>query len=362
MKKLLTLFSLSIVQMFAFIGCASSTGPIESTGEKKVWTPVAEFTNICIKDIKIINDELYISGRTEDRKGVLYKSSDGEKWSSAMPSDSTFMSGLNAIDSYRGKIIGVGNCTPICIIEKDTIIPISPIVKIYASQMTTTEKGIFIGTSELYDCAYFSNDSLTYVQNHLYTNNNDNECIYEGGGIKPIAISKLLKERNSPNERILISNTENYNFVTAFSNGIIDCFPHKGLSPDDKGVGSYDMIYIGDTLYACTMGRVVYYDNSRGWKMFGDSLPKIHNIYPTALAITYDELRRNMYVGTTYSGVLRWKVGKGWESFNEGITPIWGDVYTTVTDIMYFKGNLFLTYGDRKKWQSQWRGVLKIKL
>ena len=362
MKSTIIFHAIFIIQLFTFIGCASSTGPIDSTGGKKIWTPVTEFTNICIRDIKIIDDELYISGRTDDRMGILYKSSDGVKWSSVMPPDSIFLGGLNAIDTYYGKIIGVGNYTPICIIEKDNVIPISPIVKIPANQMITTEKGVFIGTSELYNCAFFSNDSLTYVQNHLYTNGNDNECIYEGGGIKPIVVTKLIKEKNSPNERILISNTENYNFVTTFSNGIIDCFSHKGLSPFDKSVGSYDMIYIRDTLYACTMGRIVYYDNSHGWKMFGDTLPKIHNIYPTALAITYDELKQNMYVGTTYSGVLRWKEGKGWESFNEGMIPIWEDVYATITDITYFKGNLFLTYGDRKKWKSQWRGVLKIKL
>jgi len=366
MKKLLTLFSLSIVQIFTFIGCASSTGPIESTGENKVWTPVAEFANVYVNEIKIINDELYIAGRTEDRKGVLYKSSDGEKWSSAMPSDSTFMSGLKAIDSYRGKIIGVGNCTPICIIEKDTIIPMSPIVKIHASKMMTTEKGIFIaagGDYTSYNCAFFSNDSLTYVQNHLYTYN-DNECIYEGGGIKPIEISKLLKEKNSPNERILLSNTENYNFVTSFSNGIIDCFPNKGLSLKDKECGSLDMIYIEDTLYACTTGRIVYYDNSRGWKTFGDSLPKIQNVYPATVAIAYDELRHTIYVGTSCSGVLRWKEGKGWESFNDGVNPAWENVHTAMSDLIYFKGNLFQTYGGERKWifTPPSTGVLKIKL
>ena len=364
MKSTIIFHAIFIIQLFTFMGCASSTGPIDSTGGKKIWTPVAELSNIYVNEIKIINDELYIAGRTDDHKGVLYKSVDGEKWTMAMPSDSTFLGGLKAIDSYRGKIIGVGTWTPICMLEKDTIIPISPIVKISASKMITTEKGIFIaagGDYTSYNCAYFSNDSLTYVQNHLYTYN-DNECIYEGGGIKPIAISRLLKDKNSSNDRIILANTENYNFVTAFSNGIIDCFPNKGLSINDKYSGCLDMIYIWDTLYACTTRHIVYYCNSQGWKSFGDSLPKIQNVYPAAVAIAYDELRHTMYVGTNYSGVLRWKEGKGWESFNDGVNPVWENIYATMSDLIYFKDSLFLTYGGDRKWPSSSTGVFKIKL
>jgi hypothetical protein len=364
MKRTVICFILSIVQIFTFIGCASSTGPIESTGGKKAWTPVAELANVYVNEVKIINDELYIAGRTDEHLGVLYKSSDGEKWSLVMPPDSTFLGGLNAIDSYHGKIIGVGSYTPICIIEKDTIIPISPIVKIHASQMITTEKGIFIAAGcgyYLYDCAFYSNDSLSYMQNHLNTSN-DNECIYEGGNIKPIEISKLLKEKNSPSERILLGNSVNYNFVTSFSNGTIDCFPNKGLNIYDKSAGCLDMMYIEDTLYACTMGRIVYYDNSLGWKLFADSLPITYKHYPTALAIAYDDLQHTIYVGTNYSGVIRWKEGKGWESFNDGANPVWENVYPTLSGLIYFKGNLFLTYGGERKWTSQSTGVLKIKL
>ena len=364
MKSTIIFHAIFIIQLFTFIGCASSTGPIDSTGGKKIWTPVTELSNIYVNEIKIINDELYIAGRTDDHKGVLYKSVDGEKWFSAMPTDNIFTEGLVAIDTYHGKIIGTAPYKPICIIEKDTVIQISPVIKIFMGKMITTEKGIFIAAGSnryLYDCVFFSNDSLTYVQNHLNTYN-DNECIYEGSIIKPIEISKLLREKNSANERILVSNTVTYNFVTSFSNGTIDCFPNKGLSINDKYSGCLDMMYIGDTLYACTMGRIVYYDNSREWKTFGDSLPKAYNHYPTALAITYDELQHTMYVGTNYSGVLKWKGGKGWESFNDGINPLWGAVFATMSDLIYFKGNLFLAYGGERKWTSLSTGVLKMKL
>ena len=362
MKSTIIFHAIFIIQLFTFIGCASSNCPIDSTGGKKIWTPVAEFSNIDVSEIKIMNDELYIAGHIGMNQ-YLYKSTDGEKWSLVMPPEKILPGYLNTVDYYNGKIVCGGRHAPLCVIEKDTLIPISPIIKIAASKMITIERGIFIGSSEYEanSCALFSNDSVTYIHNHLYTYN-DNECIYEGGIIRPLGIPKLLKQKNTPNERILIGNVDNYNFVTSFANGAIDCFPNKGLSLKDKECGSLDMIYIEDTLYACTMGRIVYYDNNRGWKTFGDSLPKIQNVYPTTLAIAYDESRHTKYVGTNYTGVLKWKEGKGWESFNEGMTPIWENVYATVSDLIYFKGYLYLTYGSSKRWPSQCTGVIKIKL
>ena len=112
---------LFIVLFLMNLGCDS---PVEVKPPLNRWESIHQLANMNVLDIKILNGELIIAG-IQDSHGVAYKSEDGIVWTLITPLENCFFNGICSIDYWKGDIIGVAPGLPICILSRDTLIPIS---------------------------------------------------------------------------------------------------------------------------------------------------------------------------------------------------------------------------------------------
>lgn len=353
-KERYVLFFLLFI--FLFLNC-NTTNPPDKVEAEFSWEKISALEGVDIWDVKIFKNDIYIGGNDFDGRGVIYKSSDGIEWSEVSPSIKDSLNyGVHAIDFFNDKLIASARSKPVYLITANSILPITPPIDMEIREMIFQDNNILIGTSNNYFLKYIVNGSLVNVSDSL---NTVNECTKQNS-IAPISVSKFIL--NPLTQNILISNYLSNHFVTTFQDASINCFPTDGLSESDKFFGSHDIIIINDTLFAAAYANVKFFSNNK-WKTFGDSLPKTpQSFFPYATSITYDYQKNDIYVATNYVGVVKWDANSGWKSINEELIKFPDGFYDSISDILFFKGNLILTFGTSKLWKSLSRGAMIYKL
>jgi len=347
--------TLLIIATLLIQSCNKPTEPHDSKTE--TWQKIADLEGVDVFDVKIHNNEIYIAGRDLNGKGVIYRSSDAINWEVFNPSIGDSLDwGVGAIDFYNGNLIACFTGKPVYIVMTDKISPLTkPILNDVREMIVDNNGNILIGTTgESYHLKYATKDSILNIYDSLSTPSTGG-C-YRQTAIVPIAVSKFLMSASHDN--ILIGNYSfNNHFVTVFGNAMIDCFPTEGLDQNEKYFGCHDIIYIDDTLFAAGYASIKYL-NQNEWKTYGDTLPKTpDSVLTIATSIAYDEIKNEIYVAANYIGVVKWVKNSGWTKLNNGLESFQG-YYDFISDIVYFKGKLLLTYGKSKNYKSTYSGAM----
>lgn len=359
-KIILLQFSirLTLLLLLILLSC-NTTGP--SDIDPKQWTKISSLEGVDVMDVKVYNECIYIAGRDVNDRGVIFKSSDAIHWETFSNSIGDSLDrGVGAIDFWNGDLIACFSGKPIYLVKGENVVPISnPILDVVKEMIVDNNDKILIGTMNNYYLKYYYRDSLYNISDSLYTDPYSSNC-YNQTGITGLNITCFLKDKYSQN--VLIGNYAfNHHFVTAFYDGKIECFETEGLSVNDKFNGCHDIIFAGSKLLAAGYASIKWLENNK-WKTYGDSLPKTSNGKPTiATGISFDEADNSLYAAANYIGVLKWEEKSGWQSFNSGLETFQG-FYDFISDIVYFKGVLLITYGTNNAYQSNLRGARYYKI
>ncbi len=372
-----TLLNISFMIICFTAGCKDKgvDPPPPVTVEKK-WETVPEFINLDIRYMIHFKDELYAAvvnyqGDTL-YKGAVLKTSDGNSW--------------RLVKTFNEKI---GPMT----VEEDSLYVLSDY---FIHKMNANGEWVIkFGLPWQITLAEYNGDMI-FFNNHLYVT----QTIFTGYMFKVssdrvwtriypfgpynengLGGAKFIKLKNNNIEKLYLRDAATDGYLIHFD-GELATFLQDGLPNPFKEANS--IAVHNDTLLAGFMGintgssgMIMYLDNNNVWKLYKDSLPNSKSAFnaqppfitlPTVLLCVGER----MFVATDVYGVLEWKPDGGWQKIHKGLMldqfePKENELYRTISFLEYFRGNLFVGYGNPAYMIGTWvngprKGLLKYKI
>ena len=367
----------SMILMFLMGGCKDGPIAIPPTiVEEKKWESVPEFNNLDIRYIIHFNNELYaaVVNYLGDilYKGAVLKTSDGISWSIVK----TFNEGIGPM-TVEGDSLYVN--TDHFIYKMDTRgrwvikygVPGEISEAQYNGDMIFFNGNLYI--SQTLSLGYMFKVSPDSVWTQILPFGPNIENNMSG--------AKIVKNKKNNIETLFIRTIATTGYIFQF-NGERATNIQKGLPSPFEGANSITIR--NDTLLAGfkevnnkASGMIMYLDDDNSWKLYRDSLPNsksAFNYLPslTTLSTVILFIKERMFVASDVYGVMEWKLDSGWKTLNYGLMlnqneAAENELYNTISFLEYFKGNLFVGYGNPAYMWGTWlagprKGLLKYKL
>lgn len=355
-------------------GCDDHGVDPPPTKEEKKWEAVPEFINLDIRYMIHFKNELYaaVVNYQSDTlyKGAILKTSDGNTWS--------------LVKTFHE---GIGPMT----VEGDSLYVNSDhfIHKMDASGNWVIKFGVPWEISESQDNGdmTFFNGNL-YVTQSLFTGymfevNPDSAWrkINPFPGLENGASGAKFIKRKKNNITTLYLRSSPEGLIYVFDGEVVTPV-EDGLSHPYHGVNSIfiynDMLLAGfNRISNSTSGTIMFLDSKNTWKIYVDSLPNSKSAFNytpplTTLPTNILYVNEQMFVSTDVYGVLEWNAVSGWKRISNGLmlhqnTTDDDELYNTISFLEYFRGNLFVGYGNPAYMWGTWlagprKGLLKYKL